>query len=153
MSITLEKIRALVDQGYVWISDHGYDELADDGLTAREVVRGVAEYTLVEDYPNFGKGPRVLTLHRDNEDNRVHAVWGIPVGRTGPKPLGRRLPTEAVMARKRTKLIHEGDFVAEVDIELLEEGDGWSPCLSTADAYRLDDVREALRTGNLSAAA
>ena len=55
--------------------------------------------------------------------------------------------------RKRTKLIHEGRYVAKVDIELLEEPEGWSPYLSLEDAYRLDDVREALRRGDVKAAA
>ena len=54
--------------------------------------------------------------------------------------------------RKRTKLIHEGNYVAEVDVEILEEP-GWSPYLSLEDAYRLDDVREALRRGDLKTAA
>ena len=50
--------------------------------------------------------------------------------------------------RKRTKIVHEGNYVAEVDVELLEDPDGWSPYLSLEDAYRLDDVREALRRGD-----
>ncbi len=54
--------------------------------------------------------------------------------------------------RKRTKLVHEGKYVAEVDVELLEEPDGWAPYLSLEDACRLDDVREALRTGDLETA-
>ena len=55
--------------------------------------------------------------------------------------------------RKRTKLIHEGSYVAEVDVEILEQPEGWSPYLSLEDAYRLDDVREALRRGDVKAAA
>ena len=55
--------------------------------------------------------------------------------------------------RKRTKFIHEGSYVAEVDVELLDEPEGWSPYLSLEDAYRLDDVREALRRGDLKTAA
>ena len=55
--------------------------------------------------------------------------------------------------RKRTKIVHEGDYVAEVDVGLLEEPEGWSPCLSPEDAYRLDDVREALRRGDVKTAA
>lgn len=54
---------------------------------------------------------------------------------------------------KRTKLIHEGKYVAEVDVELLEEPEEWSPHLSLEDAYRLDDVRQALRRGDVKAAA
>ena len=60
---------------------------------------------------------------------------------------------ETQMKRKRTKLIHEGRYVAEVDVEILEEPEGWSPYLSLEDAYRLDDVREALRRGDVKAAA
>jgi hypothetical protein len=47
--------------------------------------------------------------------------------------------------RRQIKLVHEGSYVAEVDIELIETGTGWSPCLSLEDAEKLDDVREALR--------
>lgn len=55
--------------------------------------------------------------------------------------------------RRRTKLIHEGSFVAEVEVELLETPDGWSPQLSLEEAYRLDEVRAALRRGDVQAAA
>ena len=55
--------------------------------------------------------------------------------------------------RKRTKLVHEGSYVAEVEVELLDEPEGWSPYLSLEDAYRLDDVREALRRGDLKTTA
>ena len=53
----------------------------------------------------------------------------------------------------RTKLIHEGEYVAEVQVELSEADDGWSPYLSLEEAYKLDDVREALRRGDLRLAA
>ena len=55
--------------------------------------------------------------------------------------------------RMRTKLVHEGTYVAEVDVELQEDPMGWSPYLSLEDAYRLDDVREALRRGDVKTAA
>jgi hypothetical protein len=54
--------------------------------------------------------------------------------------------------KQRTKLIHEGNYVAEVDVELIETDDSWSPYLSLEDAYKLDDVREALRRGDLGSA-
>lgn len=54
--------------------------------------------------------------------------------------------------RKRTRLVHEGQFAAEVEVELIEDGEGWSPYLSLADAQKLDDVREALRRGDLERA-
>ena len=52
----------------------------------------------------------------------------------------------------RTKLVHEGQYIAEVDVELLEPENERSPCLSLEDAYKLDNVREALRQGNIKAA-
>lgn len=53
---------------------------------------------------------------------------------------------------RRVKLVREGDFIAEVDVDLIEDDTGWSPYLSTEDAYKLDDVREALRTGDIQKA-
>jgi hypothetical protein len=55
--------------------------------------------------------------------------------------------------RRKSKYVHEGQYVAEVEVELVEDDTGWSPYLSVADAYRLDDVREALRQGDLASAA
>lgn len=54
--------------------------------------------------------------------------------------------------RHRSKLIHEGQYVAEVDVDLLETSDEWAPYLSLEDAYKLDDVREALRQGDVRTA-
>ena len=55
--------------------------------------------------------------------------------------------------RKKSKYVHEGQYVAEVQVELVEDDTGWSPYLSVADAYKLDDVRDALRRGDLASAA
>lgn len=57
------------------------------------------------------------------------------------------------MTRRRlTKLVHEGEYVAEVEIELLDTGEGWAPYLSLEDAHKLDEVREALRRVDLKTA-
>jgi hypothetical protein len=55
--------------------------------------------------------------------------------------------------RQYTKLVHEGEYVAEVDVQLMETDSGWSPYLSLDDAFKLDDVREALRRGDIRSAA
>ena len=57
------------------------------------------------------------------------------------------------MTRKRTKLIHEGKYVAEVAVDLIEDEGDWSPYLSIEDARKLDTVRLALREGDLATAA
>jgi hypothetical protein len=54
--------------------------------------------------------------------------------------------------RRQTKLIHEGKYLAEVEVELIESDDDWSPYLSLDDAYKLDDVREALRRKDIKSA-
>ena len=54
--------------------------------------------------------------------------------------------------RRHIKLVHEGRYVAQVEVELIETDEGWSPYLSLEDAYKLDDVRDALRRGHLKSA-
>lgn len=55
--------------------------------------------------------------------------------------------------RRHVKLVHEGQYAAEVEVELIYDDQGWSPYLSIEDAYKLDDVRDALRRGDIEAAA
>jgi hypothetical protein len=57
-----------------------------------------------------------------------------------------------VRKKQHRKLVHEGDYVAEIDVELIYTNEGWSPYLSLDDAQKLDDVREALRKGDLKTA-
>ena len=54
--------------------------------------------------------------------------------------------------KRRTKLVREGQYVAEVEVELIDDATGWAPYLSLDDARKLDDVREALRRGDLNQA-
>lgn len=54
---------------------------------------------------------------------------------------------------RQIKWVHEGIYVAEVEVELIDDSEGWSPYLSVEDAYRLDEVRTALRRGDVDAAA
>jgi len=54
-----------------------------------------------------------------------------------------------VNIRHHRKLVHEGQYVAEVEVSLIETEEGWSPYLSLEDAYKLDDVRDALRRGDI----
>ncbi len=54
--------------------------------------------------------------------------------------------------KRQTKLIHEGEYIAEVDIELIVSDDEWSPYLSVEDALKLDQVRLALRNHNFTEA-
>lgn len=57
-----------------------------------------------------------------------------------------------MITRATTRLVREGDLVAEVEVHLLEAEGGWVPYLSLDDAYKLDDVREALKLGDINRA-
>ena len=69
--------------------------------------------------------------------------------------MGQQLFAEAITlkTRKKTKHVYEGQYVAEVEVELIEDESGWTPYLNIDDAYKLDDVREALRRLDLKSAA
>ena len=54
--------------------------------------------------------------------------------------------------RSSKRLVREGELVAEVDVHLVEAQGGWAPYLSLEDAYKLDDVRDALRAGDVKRA-
>lgn len=57
------------------------------------------------------------------------------------------------MTRKSIKLIHEGKYAAEVEIELHYSDESWSPTMSAGDARKLETVMLALRRGDVSEAA
>jgi len=84
LSATLERVRALVARGDVRVSLHGYEELAADNVGARDIVDGLSTAVLVEDYPDYAKGPCVLVLQRDHANQPIHVVWGIPAGQEAP---------------------------------------------------------------------
>lgn len=85
MSDTLAAVQRLVAAGEVKISEHGYDELAEDRISAKDIIGGVHEATVVEDYPTFPKGRSVLVLQSDGNRQPVHVVWGIPQGTRAPR--------------------------------------------------------------------
>ena len=87
MSETLEAVKKLVAAGEVRISEHGYDEIAADGIYVRDILAGVDKAAVVEDYPTFPKGRAVLVLQFDRDARPVHVVWGIPKGFTSPAVL------------------------------------------------------------------
>lgn len=94
MSKFFKAVRHLIATGDVRISEHGYDELAEDGLTVKELIDGVNKAQIVEEYPNYPKGRCILLLQKDKHDNpptfvprsgqAVHVLWGIPKGYDKP---------------------------------------------------------------------
>jgi hypothetical protein len=87
MRDTLSDIIRLVTEGDVQISTHGYDELANDDIFVRDIILSVEDAVLVEDYPEFHKGPAALVLQYDEDGNPIHIVWGISKGTVSPAVL------------------------------------------------------------------
>jgi hypothetical protein len=87
MSSTFRQICKLVNTGEFRISDHGYDELAEDGILVGEIIVALPEAQVVRDYPDYPKGPCVLVLLIDGDGQPIHAVWGLPRGQDSPAVL------------------------------------------------------------------
>jgi hypothetical protein len=56
MSEFFQRILDLVARQEVLISDHGYDELAADGILVKDILAGVRAGAVVEEYPAYHKG-------------------------------------------------------------------------------------------------
>ncbi len=81
------KIQQNLETGEVRISEHGYDELAEDDLSVKEILAGSKDAQLLEKYPDYPKGPCALFLQKDKSGLPVHTVWGIPRGYDKPTVL------------------------------------------------------------------
>jgi len=107
MSNTFEKVLELVRAADVKISEHGYDELGADDIFVRDVMMHVTDGAVIEDYPDYPKGPCVLVLQKDGKGKPLHVVWGIPKGALSPAVLvtayrpDPNLWTEDFMRRKK----------------------------------------------------
>ena len=55
-------------------------------------------------------------------------------------------------SKKQIKSVREGNYLAEIEVELIVTDESWSPYLSPEDAAKLDTVRDALKNKDIKKA-
>jgi len=78
MNNTIQMVLDLVERREIKISSHGYDELAEDGILVKDIMAGVKDAKVIEDYPNYPKGPCVLVLQKDLQGEPGSCIMGNP---------------------------------------------------------------------------
>jgi hypothetical protein len=87
LSNTFARIQALVRDGQVRPSLHGFREMAADGILLNDLFDNLDSAVVIEDYLDAIRGPTVLVLQKDSAGRPVHVVWGIRKGSEGPAVL------------------------------------------------------------------
>lgn len=84
MGQTLDLVRQAVATGERLLSDHAFDRLVENGISAADLELGLESAIEIEDYPDAYKGPSVLVLQFDAAGSPIHVVWGLRKGTASP---------------------------------------------------------------------
>ena len=84
MSETLAKVQKMVLAGEVEVSQHGLLELGADGIMLEDVVGGIEDAEVVEDYPDAHRG------HRCSSCNSTAGAAPLTLPGDIPKPVQTR---------------------------------------------------------------
>ena len=64
MNPTFVRICELIGRGEIYVSEHRYDELANDDLFIQDILAGVVDAVIIEDYPDYHRGPHACWCFR-----------------------------------------------------------------------------------------
>jgi Domain of unknown function (DUF4258) len=84
MNATFQQICALVKDRKVRLSAHSFARLDKRGILVGDIVAGVQNGEVLEDYPEAFIGPSVLVLQANRDGELLHVVWGIEKDTTEP---------------------------------------------------------------------
>ena len=87
MNATLDRIRDLVREGEVRVSQHAAARLRSRALPLSDVLAGVERAVVVEAYEDAFKGPTVLALQSDRDGKPLHVLWALAQGTARPAVL------------------------------------------------------------------
>jgi hypothetical protein len=76
VSETFQIVKDLVNVGKFRFSQHGDEEMREDGIYPTALLNSLSAAVVVEDYPDAWKGPTVLLL-QEFEGLIFHAIWGL----------------------------------------------------------------------------
>lgn len=73
----LEQVQALVAAGRWDASGHGKFRRSTRGFSDADLIGGIMDAVVVEEYPTGEVGPSLLSLQCDAAGQPLHVVWGI----------------------------------------------------------------------------
>jgi len=76
VSNTFLIVKELVAAGKFRVSQHGDEEMREDGIYLTALLGSLTDAVVVEDYPDAWKGPTILLL-QEFEHLKFHAIWGL----------------------------------------------------------------------------
>ena len=77
MSDTFDKIKQLVIDDKMRVSQHAFRRMGSHTIASDDLVASIGSAVVLEDYPAYYSGRAVLVLQYDANGAPLHADWGI----------------------------------------------------------------------------